>query len=130
MALLTLITAHQAANHREREHAIKRGAGRVQGESALEHLAGVTANARGIEQVEDSTLGPDEAAVANDLYSHYINALSEDLRDIAEQYLANRSMEDIAKTKCCAISTVRRKINNFILPKWQKMAADSVRRYS
>ena len=126
LALLTIITVHQAANHREREGCVKRGAGRVQGESALEFLVGSTSSARGIEQVEDSALAPDEEVVAHDMYSHYVNALPEDLRHIAEQYLANRPLDAIARAKRCSVSTVRRKIKSFILPQWQRMAADSV----
>ena len=125
-ALLTIITAHKAANFRERENTDKRGGGNVQGESVLGFLVGFNADARGIEHVEDSALAPDDEAVASDLYAHYVNALPADRRDIAVQYLANRTLKEIAETQGCAVGTVRRKLENFILPQWRRMAAESV----
>ena len=125
-ALLTIIIAHKAADLRKAEGSAKRGGGKVQGESVLGFLVGFDAEARGIDHVEDSEIAPDEEAVASDLYSKYVNALSEDLREIAVQYLANRSLKEIAESLGCAAYTVQRKLQNFILPKWRKMAADSV----
>jgi len=125
LALLTIITARKAATYIEHEGRIKRGGGHVQGESALEHLASSTSNARAIDRVEDPAISPDEEAVARDLYSHYINALPEDLRTIAEQYLANCPKPDIAQAKHCAVRTVERKIE-LILREWQKLAAEGV----
>ncbi len=127
LALLTIITVRKAASHIEREGRIKRGGGQVQGESALEFLAGSSNNARAIEQVVDSAVSPDELAAIKDLYSHYVNALPEDLRDIAEQYLANCPTREIAQRRGCAVRTIERKIE-ITLREWQKMANDSVSR--
>ena len=125
-ALLSIITAHKAANYREHVGTIKRGGGRVQGESAVDFVYGSKSARRGMEQIEDTGLSPEEAALATDLYRHYLSVLPDDLRDIAEQYLANRSLQEIADATGRAVCTVQRKINNFILPQWRRLAADSV----
>jgi RNA polymerase sigma factor (sigma-70 family) len=125
-ALLTIITARKAATHLEREGRLKRGAGQVQGESALEYLAHSSTAARGLDQVADSANSPAEQALLNDQYSHFVNALPEALRDIAEQFLAGRSNHEIAESRGCAVRTVERKLKDFILPHWQRLAADSV----
>ena len=125
-ALLTIITARKAATHIEHAGRLKRGAGHVQGESALEFLAGSNADNRGIDQVADSTPGPDEAALLNDEFSHYLNELPDDLRDIAEKFLDGWSNRDIADARDCAVRTIERKLFDRILPRWQRMAADRV----
>ena len=125
-ALLTIITARKAATHLEREGRLKRGAGQVQGESALEFLANSSAPARGIEQVADSANSPAEQALLNDQYSHFVSAVPDELREIAEQFLAGRSNSEIAESRGCAVRTVERKLKDFIFPQWQRMAADSV----
>jgi len=125
LALLTIITVRKAASHIEHEGRIKRGGGQIQGESVLECLAASTTDVRGIDRVEDSAVSPAEQAAAIDLYAHYVNALPADLRDVAEQYLANRSNQDIAQARRCAVRTVERKIK-IILTEWQRMARDSI----
>jgi len=124
-ALLTIITARRAASLVEREGRLKRGGGHVRGESALEALSSSSPDGCGIEQVPASGVGPEEQAQANDTYNHFLAALDEPNRDIAEMWLAGWSHRQIAQTKQCAVRTIDRKVR-IILDEWQKVATDSV----
>ena len=125
LALLTIIRARKAAHQIERDRRQKRGGGQERGESALDVLASSHSDARGIEQVASPTLGPDEQVMARDTYEHFVNRLPEDLRLIAEAWLAGSSHREIAKMLNCAVRTVDRKVL-IILDEWQRLAADSV----
>lgn len=125
-AVLTIITARKAANRFPRGKKAKQV--RVDGESALKYLAGEGESSMpdGLAQVVDSAFGPAEKASLKDFYSHFINALPEDLREIAERWLAGCSNRDIADATGWSVQTIRQKIKQRILPKWQRVATDSV----
>ncbi|MBI3467050.1 MAG: hypothetical protein HY000_28885 [Planctomycetes bacterium] len=127
VALLTIITARKAASLIERENRFKRGAGEVQGESALESLAGSRSDERGIERVPDPGLSPDEQVIAEDAYSHFVNALDENLRNFADLWLAGHSSKEIAQMKSCSVRNVERKIKIF-LGEWQRIAEEDASR--
>jgi len=59
--------------------------------------------------------------MAKDAYTHFVNALSDDLCQFAEPWLAGRSAREIARLRRCAVRTVERKVKIF-LGEWQKMA--------
>ncbi len=123
-ALLTLITVRKAANRFPRGKHAKTV--RVEGESALAFLAGFGDSSvpDGIAQLVESSFGPTEKATLKDFYSHYLNPLTEDERNIAELFLLGHSTQEIADATDWAVQTVRQKIKR-ILDKWRRMAGDS-----
>jgi DNA-directed RNA polymerase specialized sigma24 family protein len=71
LALLTIITARKAASLIERETRLKRGGGKVQGESGLAMLVGSLTDLPGIAQIPVSDLKPEEEAEARDTYQYF-----------------------------------------------------------
>jgi DNA-directed RNA polymerase specialized sigma24 family protein len=126
LALLSHITACQAANQIKHELGVlKRGRGRVQGESVLDGGAASLEAARGMEQVEDPGLSPQERILLDDCYAHYVGDLPEHLRDFAELYLAGLTYQEIADRLDCTERTVDRKMA-LILAHWRRLAEASV----
>jgi RNA polymerase sigma factor (sigma-70 family) len=124
LALLTTITARKAINQIQHEvGVIKRGGGQLQGESAIQRLAGT--DGPGLEQATDPRRTPQEEAILNDCYRHFIDNLPEKLRDFAELYLAGCTQREIAEQLQVGLRTVERKIA-LLLAKWQEMAVTSV----
>ncbi len=125
-AVLTLITARKAANRFPRGKNAKQV--RVQGESELKFLAGggESSSLDGLAQIVDSAFGPAEQASLKDLLSRFFDALPDDLRDIAERWYAGCANRDIAAATGWSVQTIRQKIKERILPKWQQVFADSV----
>jgi DNA-directed RNA polymerase specialized sigma24 family protein len=129
LALLTHITACQAANQVKHELGVqKRGGGRVQGESAF---GGESASAstpfRGLEQVPDAGLSPQEKVLLDDCYRHYVSALPEQLRGYAELHLGGLTYREIAERLGCTERTVDRKMA-LVLARWQQLAATGLSR--
>jgi DNA-directed RNA polymerase specialized sigma24 family protein len=123
LALLSHITACQAANQIKHELGVqKRGGGRVQGESVLDRAAASDEGRRGLEQVADTGPSPPEQILLEDCYRHYVTALPEHLRDYAEMYLAGLTYREIADRLGCTERTVDRKMG-LILGHWQRLAA-------
>jgi DNA-directed RNA polymerase specialized sigma24 family protein len=127
LALLSHITACQAANQIKHELGVqKRGGGRVQGESVLDRAAAAaSAPARGLEQVADAGPSPPEQILLQDCYRHYVTSLPEHLRDFAEMYLAGLTYREIADRLGCTERTVDRKMA-LILGHWQRLAVADV----
>jgi DNA-directed RNA polymerase specialized sigma24 family protein len=127
LALLTHITACQAANQIKHELGVqRRGGGRVRGESALAVAADSGDDARrGLEQIADTGLSPQEQALLEDCYQHYVSALPEHLRDFAELYLSGLTYQEIADRQACTERTVDRKMA-LILAHWQRLAAEGI----
>lgn len=129
LALLSHITACQAVNQIQHELGVqKRGGGRVQGESALDLANGSgDVPARGLEQMEDPGLSPQEQVLLDDCYQHYVNALPEHLRDIAELHLAGLTYREIAERLDCTERTVDRKMA-LIQANWRRQAETDLSR--
>jgi DNA-directed RNA polymerase specialized sigma24 family protein len=126
LALLSHITACQAANQIKHELGVlKRGRGRVRGESILNGGANSGEAARGLEQLEDPGLSPQERVLLDDCYTHYVSALPEHLREFAELYLAGLTYQEIADQLGCTERTVDRKMS-LILGHWRRLAEASV----
>jgi DNA-directed RNA polymerase specialized sigma24 family protein len=106
LALLTVIVTRRAANLRKHEMAV---GGQPREEGALGLLA------------DDTGHPPDEQALLNDCYRHYVGGLPDDLRAIAEMFLAGFSQEKIAGHIGCTERTVQRKIDR-IRKRWKRMA--------
>lgn len=124
LALLTHITACQAANQIKHELGTqKRGGGRVRCEPAL---AGPTRGERGrglsLDEIPAAGLTPDEQALLDDCYRHYVSTLPDHLRGFAEFYLAGLTYQEIADRLGCTERTVDRKMA-LILARWQRLAA-------
>jgi len=130
LALLTHITACQAANQIQHEVGVaKRGGGKVQGESVLDVVTASGEHQRGMAQVEDRGVSPPEQALLDDCYQRYVGAVPENLRAFAELRLAGFTHQKIADRMGCTERTVDRKIA-LIMAKWQRMAAESMNRHA
>jgi DNA-directed RNA polymerase specialized sigma24 family protein len=112
LAFVSHVIACKAINQIEREiGVVKRGGGKVQGESALDSL------------VADGRPTPLEEALLDDSYRHYLDCLPEKLRPFAELYLAGCNHKEIADRLGCVERTVERKIP-LILDRWQRLALE------
>lgn len=124
-ALLTHIVACKAATQVERHLAVKRGAGQVRGESALDDGSGASHFAR-LELVSGKERTPFEEATLADCYRHYISRIPEDvLRLVAELHLAGATNAEIAAQLGVVDRTVERKLA-ILRSRWQEMAADEL----
>jgi len=122
MNVLCYITACRAASFVKWEHRVKRGGGRVKGESTLDdkqNASGVSP-ARPLEQFVDSAITPEEHATLKELYTACLEVLTDKNRQIAELWLLNYSNREVGRKVGCSETTVRRSINES-LGKWQKL---------
>ncbi len=122
LALLTHITACQAINQIKHELGVR---GRVQGESVLDRATPSGQTARGLEQFEGKELLPQEKAILDHCYRHYLDALPEHLRKFAELYLAGLTHQEIADRLNCTERTVDRKFV-LIMARWQRLASQDM----
>jgi RNA polymerase sigma factor (sigma-70 family) len=126
LAALTHVTACKAINQIERElGTLKRGKGRVRGESALDHLAGQSSMRAGLQQVAGTAHLPDEQALLRDCYDHYLNRLPEQVREVARLHLAGSSNREIAEELDCVERTVERKLA-LLRSLWQTLATEEL----
>lgn len=101
--LLVQMTANKAANLLRSERAAKRGAGTVQGESAL----------GGIEQIVCQEPTPDFAVQVEEECQRLLAALGEpSLRQVATWRMEGHSNEEIAARLGCKARTVERKLRS------------------
>lgn len=124
-ALFMVITARRAAKWLDRAHAVKRGQGRVGGGSAIGLADDSADEAKCDAAPVDRRHPPDEEAMLHDCYEHYLGALPDGLRPVAELYLAGFTYPEIAERLSCSIRTVERKVP-MILKRWQALAAESM----
>jgi DNA-directed RNA polymerase specialized sigma24 family protein len=126
LALLTHIVSCKAVNQIQHEVGVaRRGGGRVRDEAALDggDDSGPWGSLQELAAGNEHT--PLEQALLKDCYRHYVDGLTEHLRDFAELYLAGCTHKEIAARKGCVERTVERKVA-LILEKWHAMAVDSV----
>lgn len=122
VSLLVIITARKAADHFKGEQRLKRGGGRVRGESVLEAIAGSCQSNAGMGNLAGNSRTPQEEAILNDCYQHYIEELPDDLAEFARLYLGGMSYEEISEQMDCVVRTVKRKIQR-IKDRWQRLAS-------
>ena len=125
VSLLVVITARRASDHFERSRAQKRGGGRVGGESVLEAYVRATEGRPGMGRSSGSLRSPEEEAILQETYQHYLAELPDSLQPFAELYLAGYTQDEIAGAMDCVDRTVRRKLGR-LLDIWRKMAAKHV----
>jgi DNA-directed RNA polymerase specialized sigma24 family protein len=109
--LLVKITAHKAFNQLERQHAQKRGGGRVRGESVFMD-GGADSDIAGIEQVIGGEPTPDFAIAMAENCQRLLGQLDDDeLREIARLKLEGYTNDEISARLGIVERTVERRLN-------------------
>jgi RNA polymerase sigma factor (sigma-70 family) len=126
LAVLTHITTCKAINQIDHElGTLKRGKGRVRGESALDCLAGLSSRHAGLQQMAETAHLPDEEVLLRDCYDYYIERLTEPVREVARLHLAGLSNHEIAEELDCVERTVERKLA-LLRDQWRTLAAEDL----
>jgi DNA-directed RNA polymerase specialized sigma24 family protein len=108
--LLVVITARKAADQKEREGRIKRGGGKVRGDSALRGADAADAD-DGWERIVGDEPTPEFAARAAEECGRLLNRLPDDaMRSIAAWRMEGYTSDEIAARLGCATATVRRRL--------------------
>lgn len=119
--LMVVVTARKTASYLRKEQALKRGGGRVCGESAIDSASTDTA---GINRVEDTAERPDFAASVAEECLHRLAMLQDhQLRHIAIRKLDGHTNDEIAKELNCSVRTIERRLQS-IREKWQLREED------
>lgn len=109
--LLATITVRKVADLRAHQCRIRRGAGKVRGESAFGGTEGSSHEEPGLNQVPDPDPTPSTAAMLNEQCRVLLDGLpSEVLRTVALRKLEGYSNAEIATTLGCSLATVERKL--------------------
>jgi DNA-directed RNA polymerase specialized sigma24 family protein len=107
--LLVTISARKAVDLIDRQRRLKRGGGKVRGESGLDDPA--QPGNRGIEQVVGDEPTPDFAAQVADECRRLLERLGDaELRDIAVCKMEGHTNEEIAGRLGCALATAERRL--------------------
>jgi DNA-directed RNA polymerase specialized sigma24 family protein len=107
--LLVFITAQKAADRIAYENRKKRGAGKVRGESALDHKGD---SREGFAQLLAHEPGPATLNIWAEEYEHLLADLNDPvLRQIAEMSVQRHTVEEIAQSLGLAVRTIQRKLN-------------------
>ena len=120
LAFLTHIIACKSVNQIKHEFMQKRGGGQVLGGATLTVLLEGRAHAGSGER------DPLDNALLHDFYQHCLTRLPDNLREVAEFYLAGCAHKETADRLGCSLRSVERKIA-LILERWRQMAAENVR---
>jgi len=108
--LLVVITARKALDHLTREHAKRRGGGRVHGESRMDTV-GPERDEAAIEQVIGEEPTPEFAAQVAEEYRRLLDALGDEtLRRVAVWKMEGLTTDEIAGRLDCSHRTVARKL--------------------
>jgi DNA-directed RNA polymerase specialized sigma24 family protein len=109
--LLVLITARKAADVKQSERRLKRGGGRVRGESVLLAPGGEGDPERGLEQLAGAEPTPEFAALAAEEFGRLLELLGQDqLRAVALWKMEGYSNDEIAAKLGRSRGTVERKL--------------------
>jgi DNA-directed RNA polymerase specialized sigma24 family protein len=116
--LLVVITARKAIDLRERERRLKRGGGKVRGESVFPDGSG--SGEAGLEQVVGPEPSPDFAAQVAENFQRLLDMLpDEELRAIAVWKMESHTNEEIAALLGCKVPRVERRLR-LIRKHWKK----------
>jgi DNA-directed RNA polymerase specialized sigma24 family protein len=117
--LLVVITARKVAALKARQQRLRRGGGKVRGDSAFLGPAGAAEPDRqGIENVIGPAPTPDFAAQVAEEQQLLLAGLEETLRSVAVWKLEGYTNEEIAGKFDCSVATVERKLRR-IRNAWQ-----------
>ncbi len=109
--ILLMLTDRKVTDHLRRQGSLKRGAGQVRGESALDHAGDSISPGRGIEQVTDRNPTPEFAVVFSEEFQQRMAQLDdEELRQVALAKMRGESNEEIARERGCTTRTIERKL--------------------
>jgi DNA-directed RNA polymerase specialized sigma24 family protein len=117
--LLVTLTERKAIDVVRREGRVRRGGGRVLGESALDGLA-ASGSEYGLGQIPDREPTPEFAALVAEEFERLLGLLGGDtLRTLVVLKLEGHANEEIADKLGCALRTVERKLA-LIRGLWEK----------
>ena len=108
--LLVVITARQASNLKKRQRRLKRGSGKVRGESAMLGNGKDDRDEIGIQNVMDRQLSPEFAAELVELRQILLDGLDTELRQIALWKMEGFSNAWIAEKMRCTTRSIQRKL--------------------
>ena len=107
--LLITLTAQKAVDQVRHDHRIKRGGGRVRGESALRKR-----DQSGTDKAMDHVVGdsptPEFAAMVAEQCARLLDCLNDDLRPVAVAKMEDYTNQEIAAKLNCSLSTVERSL--------------------
>jgi len=115
--LLIVLTAQKAIDLLRRARRVKRGGGRVRGESALAHPEW-SESLEGLAEVVGNAPTPDFAAMVAEEYDRLLGLLNDDLRSVALAKMEDYTNQEIAEKLGCSLSTVERSLR-LIRKIWQ-----------
>lgn len=108
--LLQVITERKAIDYAQHERRLKRGGGKVRGESALQG-GGSMASGNGFARIEAGQLSPAAAVEAAELCEQLLERLDDErLRKIAVWKMEGYTNDEIAEMLPCSRATVARKL--------------------
>jgi DNA-directed RNA polymerase specialized sigma24 family protein len=111
-AVLVCVTARKALDLKTHERRIRRGGGKVAGESVLDALLGTAEGRGGIEQVVSREPAPDIALQEAEMFLRLLAKLpTKELRSIALDRVEGYTNAEIAVRQKCALSTVERRLD-------------------
>jgi DNA-directed RNA polymerase specialized sigma24 family protein len=116
--LLIRLTAEKAVDQARREGRLKRGGGRVRGESVFGH-GGSSSTDQGLAQIIGDVPTPEFAAMVAEQCARLLQQLDDDLRPVALAKMEDCTNEEIAKHFRCSLSTVERSLR-LIRKIWQQ----------
>jgi DNA-directed RNA polymerase specialized sigma24 family protein len=109
--ILLMLTDRKVTDHMRRQGTLKRGAGQVRGESALDHADDSAASGRGIEQITGREPTPEFAVVLAEEVQQRMGQLDNaELRQVALSKMRGQSNEEIARERSCTTRTIERKL--------------------
>jgi DNA-directed RNA polymerase specialized sigma24 family protein len=114
--LLICLTAQKAVDQVRYDHRVKRGGGRVRGESAI--ISNTSTNNPGLAQVIGEVPTPDFAAMVAEECERLLEQLDDDLRPVALAKMENWTNKEIAKKLDCSVSNIERSLR-LIRKIWQ-----------
>jgi DNA-directed RNA polymerase specialized sigma24 family protein len=116
--LLIRLTAEKAVDQARRKGRVKRGGGRVRGESAFAHGDHSSID-QGLAQIIGDVPTPEFAAMVAEECARLLRQLNDDLRPVAVAKMQDYTNEEIAQSLCCSLSTVERSLR-LIRKIWQQ----------
>lgn len=121
--LLVVIAARKVAALKAHQLRLRRGGGKVRGDSAFLGSAGAEEQRQGIENVIGASPTPDFAAQVAEEFQLLLAGLEETLRSVAVWKLEGYTNEEIAGKLDCSVATVERKLR-LIRNTWEPAGAE------